>query len=119
MCSELALVQCCCERRRVVCAILASHCRSGALALYHCRTVGYLSFGPIEKYKKNVFCDLSVREKDWRSRARGAKATSALSAACREASWSDTCAASLVFERIHNMLSHTSKQNLGTRQYLA
>ena len=37
-------------------------------------TVGYLSFGPIEK-NIYVFCDLSVREKDWRSRARGAKAT--------------------------------------------
>ena len=37
-------------------------------------TVGYLSFGPIEKMY-NVFCDLSVREKDWRSRARGVKAT--------------------------------------------
>jgi hypothetical protein len=34
---------------------------------------GYLSFGPIEKHY--VFCDLSVREKDWRSRARGAQAT--------------------------------------------
>ena len=32
---------------------------------------GYLSFGPIGK--KN--CDLSVREKDWRCRARGANAT--------------------------------------------
>ncbi len=28
-------------------------------------TVGYLSFGPIEKI---VFCDLSVREKDWRGK---------------------------------------------------
>ena len=36
-------------------------------------TVGYLSFGPIEKYI--MFCDLSVREKDWCSRACGAKAT--------------------------------------------
>ena len=27
-------------------------------------TVGYLSFGHIEK--EYVFCDLSVREKDWR-----------------------------------------------------
>ncbi len=36
-------------------------------------TVEYLSSGPIEKYY--VFCDLSVREKDWRSRARRAKAT--------------------------------------------
>ncbi len=37
-------------------------------------TAGYLSFGPIVK-KDYVFCDVSVREKDWRSRARGAKAT--------------------------------------------
>ncbi len=45
-----------------------------------CVTAGYLSFGPIEKYC--VFCELSVREEDWRSRARGAKATLALSTAC-------------------------------------
>ncbi len=37
-----------------------------------CGTVGYLSFGPIEKYC--VFCDLSVREKALRSRKRGAQA---------------------------------------------
>ncbi len=36
-------------------------------------TMGYLRFGPIEEYY--VFCDLSVRKKDWRNRARGAKAT--------------------------------------------
>ncbi len=34
-------------------------------------TVGYLSFGPIENIY--VFCDLSVREKDWRSRAQDAE----------------------------------------------
>ncbi len=32
-----------------------------------------LSFGPILKYF--IFCDLSEREKDWRSRARGVQAT--------------------------------------------
>jgi hypothetical protein len=37
-------------------------------------TVGYLSFGPIEN-KYYDFCDQSVREKAWRSRARGAQAT--------------------------------------------
>ncbi len=42
-------------------------------------TVGYLSFGPIEK--NYIFCDLSVREKDWR-------------------------AASQAFECMHNTLSH-------------
>jgi hypothetical protein len=42
-------------------------------------TVGYLSFGPIEKIL--CFCDLSVREKDWR-------------------------AASQAFERMHSTLSH-------------
>ena len=31
-------------------------------------TVGCLSFGPIEKYYD--VCDLSVREKDWRSHTR-------------------------------------------------
>ena len=36
-------------------------------------TVGCLSFGPIEVVL--CFCDLSVREKDWHSRARGAKVT--------------------------------------------
>ena len=36
-------------------------------------TVGCLSFGPIEKIL--CFCDVSVREKDWRSRARGVQAT--------------------------------------------
>ena len=36
-------------------------------------TTGYLRLGAIEKYY--VFGDLSVREKDWRSRAHGAKAT--------------------------------------------
>ncbi len=44
--------------------------------------MGCLSFGPIEKY--NVFCDLSVREKDTR-------------------------AASQAFERMHNTLSHRVK----------
>jgi hypothetical protein len=42
-------------------------------------TVGYLSFGPTSLL---LFCDLSVREKAWRSRVRVAKATSALSTAC-------------------------------------
>jgi hypothetical protein len=37
-------------------------------------TAGCLRFGPIDKIFY-VFGDLSVREKDWRSRARGAKAT--------------------------------------------
>jgi len=37
-------------------------------------TVVCLSFGPIENIYY-VFCDLSVRENDWRSRARAAKAT--------------------------------------------
>jgi hypothetical protein len=36
-------------------------------------TAGYLSFGPIEEYYE--FCNLCVREKDWCSRACGAKAT--------------------------------------------
>ena len=41
--------------------------------------------------KIHVFCDLSVREKDWRSRA------------------SNTRAASPAFERMHNTLSHRVK----------
>ncbi len=45
-------------------------------------TVGYLSFGPIEKIL--LFCDLCVREKNWR-------------------------AASQAFERMHSTLSHRSK----------
>ncbi len=32
-----------------------------------CATAGYLSFGPIEKAYYD-FCDLSVREKDWRGK---------------------------------------------------
>ena len=50
-------------------------------------TAGYLRFGPIEKYimkKYYVFCDLSVREKDWR-------------------------AESHAIERMHNTQSHGSK----------
>ena len=35
--------------------------------------VGYLSLGPIQKTLR--FCDISVREKAWRSRAIGVKAT--------------------------------------------
>ena len=42
--------------------------------------VGCLSFGPIEFFYD--FWDLSVRENAWRSRARGAMATCALSTAC-------------------------------------
>jgi hypothetical protein len=49
-----------------------------------CCTAGYLRFGPIDKIfmfsvtlacARYVFCDVSVREKDWCSRARGAQAT--------------------------------------------
>ena len=40
----------------------------------------FRSVGPIEKML--CFCDFCVREKDWCSRARGAKATRALSTAC-------------------------------------
>ncbi len=68
-------------------------------------TVGYLSFGPIEK--QYVFCDVSVREKDWRSRARGAKATSAEHCLQGEAGKlaGVTRAASQAFECMHNTLS--------------
>ncbi len=46
--------------RRTQCACMRSTVYS---------TVGYLSFGPIEKIL--CFCDLSVRKKVWRSHARG------------------------------------------------
>jgi hypothetical protein len=51
-----------------------------------------------------LFCDQSMREKAWRSRKRGAEATRALHPACtgsRQASWSDTLAASQAFKRMH------------------
>jgi hypothetical protein len=56
--------------------ILVRHCGAGVCKparAFHMFTVEYLSFGSIENIK--CFCDLSVREKDCRSRARGAKAT--------------------------------------------
>ncbi len=65
-------------------------------------TVGYLSFGPIDKL---CFCNLSVREKDWRSRARGAL----LAVRGMRASQSDTRTASHAFERMRSTLSHMPK----------
>jgi hypothetical protein len=58
------------EARAATAAEAAKASRCACCA--HC-TLGNLSFGSIEKYY--VFCDLSVREKDWHSRARGAKAS--------------------------------------------
>jgi hypothetical protein len=40
----------------------------------HYDNIMCLRFGPIQKILY-VFCDLSVRKKDWRSRKRGAQAT--------------------------------------------
>ena len=47
---------------------------AGAMGLLVLATVGYLSIYHIMPLQFSC-CDLSVREKDWRSRARGAKAT--------------------------------------------
>ena len=55
------------------CLLLIAKDMASPRLCYRTTTLGYPSFGPIKNI--NVFCDVSVREKDWRSRARGAQAT--------------------------------------------